>query len=683
MRISLYLLIASALSAGCGPAPVDPHTSTPRGAAELRVDTSFLQAFAITRVTVEAAGVSQDLVRDPSGVFVGTLLIPPGMQTLRARAFAGDTQVGASQPTAVTVTTGSVTRVMLRILDTTDPPPIFGPIFDSLAFPTSLEVGVAGTFALSVVAPGGDPVTYAWSSDCADSTFSAPDAATTSWSKPTPGSCAISVTATSNGFPISQNFRIVVFPANTDTGAADVTAVFVSAPVVVLNLPGVQCGVSLDQNASCANTIASPQTTFYSAFVVSWGGSSPGTLELSDDCGGREDRQQQNLDSIFGTWLPPVSGGLCRITARAVSSDGVAGRVVAAILARPGVPPTTQPTGPSPFAVAVADVSGDGRPDLIVAVVGPGTVSVMRGNGDGSFRTRLDAPTGRFPRSVAVTDVSGDGKPDIIAVNESDNTVSVLLGNGDGTFQARVDYPTGNIPLSVAVADVSGDGKPDIIVASLGTNTVNVLLGNGDGTFRAKVDYPTGTSAWAVAVADVNGDAKPDIEVADIDGRTVSVLLGNGDGTFQAKVDYATGGRPSSVAVADVNGDGKPDLVTANIGSDSNSATVSVLLGNGDGTFQAKVDYPTGSDPMSVAVADVSGDGIPDVVTANSSANTASVLLGHGNGTFQAKVDYSTGLFPVSVVVADVNGDGRPDLLVANENSQTVSVLLGTGSGRF
>jgi hypothetical protein len=114
---------------------------------------------------------------------------------------------------------------------------------------------------------------------------------------------------------------------------------------------------------------------------------------------------------------------------------------------------------------------------------------------------------------------------------------------------------------------------------------------------------------------------------------------------------------------------------------------VSVLLGNGNGTFQAKVDYPTGSDPRSVAVADVSGDGVPDVVTANIDGSTASVLLGNGNGngngTFQAKVDYPTGSAPISVAVADVNGDGRPDLLVANANSSTVNVLLGTGNGRF
>jgi FG-GAP-like repeat/FG-GAP repeat len=178
-----------------------------------------------------------------------------------------------------------------------------------------------------------------------------------------------------------------------------------------------------------------------------------------------------------------------------------------------------------------------------------------------------------------------------------------------------------------------------------------------------------------VAAAALRSDATLDIVVA----NAVSVLLGNRNGTFQAKVDYATGMTPASVVVADVNGDSKPDLVVSNTGAN----TVSVLLGDGDGTFHSKVDYPTGMEPRSVAVADVSGDGTMDLVVATSSDNTVSALLGNGDGIFRPKVDYPTGTQPSSVAVADINGDGHPDLVVTNASPGTVSVLLGIGNGTF
>jgi hypothetical protein len=152
--------------------------------------------------------------------------------------------------------------------------------------------------------------------------------------------------------------------------------------------------------------------------------------------------------------------------------------------------------------------------------------------------------------------------------------VSVLLGNGDGTFGAKTDFGTGADPNSVAIGDLNGDGKPDLAVANEPSNTVSVLLGNGDGTFGAKTDFGTGASPNSVAIGDLNGDGKPDLAVANYLANTVSVLLGNGDGTFGAKTDYGTGAGASSVAIGDLNGDGKPDLAVA----DYNSNTVSVLL---------------------------------------------------------------------------------------------------------
>jgi hypothetical protein len=199
--------------------------------------------------------------------------------------------------------------------------------------------------------------------------------------------------------------------------------------------------------------------------------------------------------------------------------------------------------------------------------------------------------------------------------------------------------------------------------------------------FGAAVDFGTGSSPFSVAIGDLNGDVNPDLAVANAGSNTVSVLLGNGNGSFGTKTDFATGNSPSSVAIGDLNGDGNADLATANYWAH----TVSVLLGNGNGSFGTKTDYGTGDGPYSVAIGDLNGDGKPDLAVANelSLSNTVSVLLGDGKGSFGTKTDYGTGGNPFSVAIGDLNGDGNPDLAVANYSSRTVSMLLGNGNGSF
>jgi len=346
---------------------------------------------------------------------------------------------------------------------------------------------------------------------------------------------------------------------------------------------------------------------------------------------------------------------------------------------------------------------------------------VLFGNGDGTFQAPVSYNSGGYPaNSIAVADVNSDGKLDLLVANalasgtyqENGGGVGVLLGNGNGTFQAARSYSSGGADASwVAVADVNGDGKPDLLVANWCVDglcddnfagTVGVLLGNGDGTFQAAVSYNSGgEEAESIAVADVNGDGKPDLLVANVcsgsgncSNGVVVVLLGNGDGTFQAPVSYNSGGyEPLSIAVADVNGDGKPDLLVANYwASSSNSnGVVAVLLGNGDGTFQAPVSYNSGGEAESIAVVDVNGDGKPDLLVANYSPGSVGVLLGNGDGTFQAPVSYNSGGYEaLSIAVTDVNGDGFPDLIVANQYASplklangSVGVLLGNGDGTF
>ena len=344
-------------------------------------------------------------------------------------------------------------------------------------------------------------------------------------------------------------------------------------------------------------------------------------------------------------------------------------------------------TDVNPYAITMGDVNADGRLDIITGNQGSPTVSVLLGTG-GSAITANFAPQQSFgagtPYSVTLGDVNGDGRLDIVTGRFDSNNTSVLLGNGDGTFQAQQTFLTGSNPRGVALGDVNGDGKLDIITANYGSANASVLLGNGNGTFQPNTDFATGTGTNPVSVAlgDVNGDGKIDIITANRDGNSASVLLGNGDGTFQAQQTFFTGqfSNPRSVALGDVNSDGILDIITANYGSGS----ACVLLGNGDGTFQAEQTFATKLSSRSVALGDVNGDGRLDIITANNNDLSVSVLLGNGNGTFQAQQTFATGFRPYNVTLGDVNGDGNLDIITANNGSgKSASVLLGNGNGTF
>ena len=239
------------------------------------------------------------------------------------------------------------------------------------------------------------------------------------------------------------------------------------------------------------------------------------------------------------------------------------------------------------------------------------------GDGAGGFSNRADFGVDSYPRSVAVGDFNGDGKPDLVTASNILGTVTVLLGDGTGGFGNRAAFGVGSAQ-SVAIGDFNGDGKADLVTA--GYNTVGVLLGTGTGSFGANTNFAVGSNTYSVAVGDFNGDGKLDVVAANYGANTVSVLLGTGTGSFGTKTDFAVGSLPYSVAVGDVNGDGKLDVVAANPGVEGGypgSGTVSVLLGKGTGSFGAKTDFSVGVDPESVAVADLNGDGKPDLVTAN------------------------------------------------------------------
>jgi uncharacterized protein (TIGR03437 family) len=353
-------------------------------------------------------------------------------------------------------------------------------------------------------------------------------------------------------------------------------------------------------------------------------------------------------------------------------------------------PPVSYPVGFGASSAIAADFNGDGKLDLAVTNLDSNNVSVLVGNGDGTFRPSVNYTTGAGPAGVAMADFNGDGKPDLAityfgSLASPLSGVSILMGNGDGTFKAAVNIPGGSSPLAVLSADFNGDGKADLAVANSSSSTISVFTGNGDGTFQPAVTWDAGIGPQHLAYGDFNGDGKLDLAVIHRGTSVVSILSGKGDGTFQPRVDYLAGLAPETLSVVDIYGDGKLDLLAGG-GSDY----LAVLVGNGDGTFQAPPAYAAGSGPQAVATADFNGDGIPDLVTANATSNDVSVLLGAGGAKFQPAIESSVGPGatsqppqPVDVVAADFNGDGKPDVAVADQETNDVSILVGKGDGTF
>lgn len=323
------------------------------------------------------------------------------------------------------------------------------------------------------------------------------------------------------------------------------------------------------------------------------------------------------------------------------------------------------PTGTGPQGVVAADLNGDGKTDLVTANSLANTVSVLLGNGDGTFRVNVDYPAGSSPVAVTMGDFNNDGKLDLAVANHvsTTNTVSVLLGNGDGTFQTPLMYNGGNSPTSIAAGDVNNDGNTDLLLGT--TYGAMLLLGNGDGTFSSGSSF--GYGSGPAAFGDFNGDGKTDLALSS--SGNLYVQLGNGDGTFLYQ-NYWPGSGSYGLAVGDLNGDGKADVVRAD-----GSSLVYVCLGKGDGTSLSCTSYAGGSTPQTVLIADVNGDGKLDVVT-TSYGGTVNIMLGNGDGSLQAPVAYTAGLQPGGVVAGDFNGDGRTDL-AATIQTNKVAVFLG------
>lgn len=372
---------------------------------------------------------------------------------------------------------------------------------------------------------------------------------------------------------------------------------------------------------------------------------------------------------------------------------------------------TSLPAGWLPSAVVAGDFNGDGKLDWIVAAGGDNCLFLYFGNGDGTSQLPVMLPlTGKSPVALATADLNGDGKLDLVVVEADTQTIGILFGKGDGTFGAEIELPalsTG--PLSVAISDLNKDGKLDLVVG-VESNPPDIpgplvtLLGDGSGHFSAPIPAPNGNglsdqNGAGVSVADVNGDGIPDVLSTGIDeaGGSSQIFIGKGDGSFSAgETLYQLGGRLNDFVengiLADVTGDGCPDAVVGD-----SVTTIHIFPGNCAGQFDKTTSYQIygmGDPIFGMAVADINGDGKPDLIIGGFpyvplsgsgpvAGNLLGVRLNDGTGHFgQLKVFAGDpGIY--SLVVADLKGTGRPEIITANQNSGSVTVYSNDGSGGF
>ncbi|HEV2379546.1 MAG TPA: FG-GAP-like repeat-containing protein [Terriglobia bacterium] len=454
------------------------------------------------------------------------------------------------------------------------------------------------------------------------------------------------------------------------------------------------CGASLGPGASCAYTLN------FTPIIV---GAVTGQFLVSEPASTEADSPQSVALSGIGAVpdanpIPFLSAPLVPAGAAPGGSgftltvDGT-GFVSGAAVNWNGSPLTTTFVSSTKLTASVpaANIASQGTSLVTVSNPSPGggelaflPFPVSNPVASVSFTTSAFA-TGTNSQAIISGDFNGDGKLDVAEANYTDNTISVFLSNGNGTFGSAITTPTGSGPDALVAGDFNGDGRLDLAVADgNASNAISILLGNGDGSFEPAPGSPLSTQTvdpdW-MGVADFNGDGKLDLLAVSQMGSTLSVFLGNGDGTFRVTSVLPFAGKgPVAVAIGDFNGDGKLDLVQVN----HTDNTVAILTGNGDGTFTPlKTTAATGKGPQGIVAADFNGDGKLDLAVTNQTDKTVSVLLGNGDGTFQSGVTYTVGTSPNGIAVGNLTANGVLDLVTSNQGSNTISVLLGKGNGTF
>ncbi len=358
-----------------------------------------------------------------------------------------------------------------------------------------------------------------------------------------------------------------------------------------------------------------------------------------------------------------------------------------------------------PYDVSMADIDGDGKLDMIVVLRGSSRISIFRNISNtgslaaASFADKADFFVGTVPYAVAVADLDGDGKQDIAVANASSNNVSILRNissTGSISLEAAVNFSVGNGPQSIAIGDIDGDGKPEIVTANHSARNIAILRNVAtsgtinSSSFLARVNTTLGSNSrpTSVTLADIDIDGKLDIVVANSIESRVAVFrnlasVGTIDGTSLAsKVDLATGQSPAFVAAADIDGDGKLDIITANGGGNSISVhrNVSSSGSIAASSFSTHVEIAAGTSPKALALVDMDGDGKVDVALVNKTANTVSIFRNQANSgsistsSFATSFEIACGAEPFAIAVGDLDNDGRQDIAVANSDEHNISI---------
>lgn len=347
--------------------------------------------------------------------------------------------------------------------------------------------------------------------------------------------------------------------------------------------------------------------------------------------------------------------------------------------------------GKAPGCVEIADLNHDQLPDLVVTSEADSSVTILLNKGKAEFEEAKGSPffAGHLVNDVAIGDFNNDGHPDLAFANHERKYLTVLLGNGHGHFTVFPGSPFAVevIPHThgIATGDFNNDGRLDLVTDSWGNDEVEVLFGDSIKGFNIPGRFfKVGKHPYQrVRVADINNDGNIDIITTNLEGNNVTILCGDGKGNFKEAngSPFACGDAPFGVAIGDVNADGKPDLAIINSPASTADRTgkngLTVLPGDGTGKFTMMTGspYEAGKIPNRVAIGDVNGDGVNDIVTSDNGSNKIYLFLMNKKGSVLSSSPITVGSHPKGVAIADLNGDGKGEIVVCDNADNEISII--------